>query len=146
MKGLKIFTEKGIRVNKKKIDLIIQKLKDEIEFKIESFELNFVNSETISEINKKFLNHNGSTDIITFNYSEEKYRFDAEIFISIPDAIENSKKYKVKSDNEIGRLIIHGVLHLLGYDDTTPNKKKTMKKYENYFVNKLDKIFKGILL
>ncbi|MFZ5947964.1 MAG: rRNA maturation RNase YbeY [Stygiobacter sp.] len=146
MKGIKIFTEKGIRVNKSKIETILDKLKNDLDFQIDSFELNFVNSQTIIEINKKYLNHKDSTDIITFNYSDEKFRFDAEIFISITDAIENAKKYKVQNDNEVGRLIIHGILHLLGYDDMTPSKKKTMKKHENFYVKKYDKLFKGILL
>lgn len=146
MKGIKIFTEKGIRVNKSKIESLIDKLKNDLEFSVDNIELNFVNSETIINLNKKFLKHEGSTDIITFNYSEEKFRFDAEIFISIPDAIENAKKFKVQNDNEVGRLIVHGLLHLLGYDDTTPSKKRTMKKHENIYVKKFDKFFKGIII
>ena len=146
MKSIKIFSEKGIRVDKKKIDLLVQKLMDELHFTIDSLEFNFVGTKTITEINNKYLNHSGSTDIITFNYSDEKFRFDGEISISVPDAYENAKKYKVTIDNEIERLIIHGVLHLLGYDDLTPAKKRTMKKYENKFVKQFEKFSKGLLL
>jgi len=146
MKSIKIFSEKGIRVDKKKIDLLVQKIMEELKFSIDSLEFNFVGTKTITEINNKYLNHSGSTDIITFNYSHEKFRFDGEIFISVPDAYENAKKYKVTIDNEIERLIIHGVLHLLGYDDLTPAKKRTMKKYENKFVKQFEKISKGLLL
>ncbi|MBI5809456.1 MAG: rRNA maturation RNase YbeY [Ignavibacteriales bacterium] len=146
MKSIKIFSEKGIRVDKKKIDLLVQKLMKELQFSIDSLEFNFVGTKTITEINNKYLNHSGSTDIITFNYSDERFRFDGEIFISVPDAYENAKKYKVTIDNEIERLIIHGVLHLLGYDDLTPAKKRTMKKYENKFVKQFEKISKGLLL
>lgn len=146
MKSVKIFSEKGIRVDKKKIDSVIEKLMNELNFKINSLEFNFVGTNTITEINNKYLNHTGSTDIITFNYSDDKFRFDGEIFISIPDAEENAKKYKVTIDNEIGRLIIHGILHLLGYDDSTIAKKRTMKKHENLFVKQFEKTFKGLLL
>lgn len=146
MKSVKIFTEKGIRIDKSKIDNLLKHLSTELNFKVESFEINFVNSTTIENINKNFLNHEGTTDIITFNYSEEKYRFDAEIFISIPDAIENAKKYNVNIDNELGRLIIHGVLHLLGYDDLSVQQKRIMKRKENLFVKKFEKLFKGIFL
>ena len=145
MKKVKLFTEKGIRIDKNVVDKLIEKLQKQLDFSIESLELNFVGSETIMEINKNYLDHKTSTDIITFNYSEENDSFDAEIFISLPDAQENSKKYGVTIDNELGRLIIHGLLHLLGYDDTIASKKKKMKILENELVEKYTKYTKGLL-
>ncbi len=145
MKRVKLFSEKGIKADKKKIELLIEKLQSELEFEIEALELNFVSSETITDINSKHLKHFQSTDIITFNYSEESNTFDAEIFISVPDALENSKKYEVTLDNELGRLIIHGILHLLGYDDTTKSKKAKMKLAEDQLVLKYGKYCKGLL-
>ena len=70
---------------------------------------------------------------------------DAEIFISVPEAIDNSKKYAVTPDNELGRLIIHGILHLLGYDDTTVTKKRKMKVVENELTEKYKRYTKGLL-
>lgn len=145
MKSVKLFSEKGIRIDKKIIDLFILKIQKELNFSIESLELNFVGSETILDINKVHLNHHSTTDIITFNYSQESNSFDAEIFISVPDAYENSKKYGVTIDNELGRLIIHGILHLLGFDDTVTSKKRKMKKRENELVEKYCKYAKGLL-
>ena len=145
MKNVKLFTEKGIRIDKKVVDKLIEKLQTELNFSIESLELNFVGSETILEINKSHLDHHTTTDIITFNYSDEIDNFDAEIFISVPDAQENSKKYEVTIDNELGRLIIHGLLHLLGYDDTIAAKKRKMKTKENELVDKFTKYTKGLL-
>jgi rRNA maturation RNase YbeY len=58
-------------------------------------------------------------------------QIDAEIYISIDDALLNSKKFKVSLSDELIRLVIHGVLHLLGYDDQTISDKKTMKRLEN---------------
>lgn len=146
MKGIKIFSEKGIRVNKNVIDKLVECLQKNLEFKISSLEINFVNCESITDLNLKYLQHSGSTDIITFNYSDESNRFDAEIFISIADATEYSKKYQVTLDNELGRLIIHGILHLLGYDDTTVTKKRKMKKLENELVARYNRFTKGILV
>ena len=145
MKNVKLFTEKGIRIEKKVVDNLIEKLKKELEFSIESLELNFIGADTILDINKNHLDHNNTTDIITFNYSGENDSFDAEIFISLPDAQENSKKYGVTIDNELGRLIIHGILHLLGYDDTIASKKKKMKAVEDELVEKYYKFTKGLL-
>ena len=145
MKNIKLFSEKGIRLEKKTVDALVLKLQAELEFEIESLEFNFVGTETIVEINKTHLDHHHPTDIITFNYSDEKHSLDAEIFISVPEAVENSKKYDVTPDNELGRLIIHGILHLLGYDDTTVSKKRKMKVVENELTEKYKRYTKGLL-
>ncbi|MEW6652072.1 MAG: rRNA maturation RNase YbeY [Bacteroidota bacterium] len=145
MKYVKLFSEKGIRLEKKCVDNLVAKLQAELEFEIVSLEFNFVGTSTIVDINKQHLEHNNPTDIITFNYSDERHTFDAEIFISVPEAIDNSKKYGVTPDNELGRLIIHGILHLLGYDDTIASKKRTMKKLENELTEKYKRYSKGLL-
>ena len=82
------------------------------------------------------MDHYYSTDIITFDYSENKNGIDAEIFISIDDAESNARKYKVHLKNEITRLIIHGILHLLGYDDQQKKDKIIMKRKENDLLNR----------
>jgi rRNA maturation RNase YbeY len=103
---------------------------------LRSLEINFIDSETIKEINKNFLSHDYSTDIITFNYSDVQNIIDGEIFISVDDAKENAKKFKVKFLEEIGRLVAHGILHLIGFDDTTPDQRKKMKNQENQLLKK----------
>jgi probable rRNA maturation factor len=115
-------------------------MKSEFGKNIDYLEINIVDSNKIVEINKKYLNHDTTTDIITFNYSKDNYSLDGEIFISLHDAIFNSKKYKVTLNIEILRLIIHGFLHLLGYDDTTITKKRVMKKMENKLVAEYKKL------
>ena len=77
-----------------------------------------------------------ATDIITFNYSNVLDQIDGEIFISIEDALNNSKKYKVSLSDELVRLVIHGILHLLGYDDLNTSEKKIMKRLENKLLSK----------
>ena len=81
------------------------------------------------------MRHNYSTDIITFNYSGSKDLIDGEIFISTEDAESNAKKYNVSFNEEILRLVIHGILHLLGLNDKNRSEKLEMKRYENKLLN-----------
>ncbi len=145
MKNLSIFEEKGIRTQKKMLHKIVALICNELDLNILSLEINIVLSETMLKINKKYLKHNYSTDIITFDYSIERNNLDGEIFISIDDALQNSKKYRVTLNNEILRLVTHGILHMSGYDDKTTAKKKRMKNVEDMIVWKLQKHSKGLV-
>ena len=114
---------------------LVSLLKKEYHFNIELLLINFVSSEYLLSINKKFLGHNYPTDIITFNYSKKKLLFDAELYISLQDAEKNAKTYAVSLEQELMRLVIHGILHLLGYDDKIPLKKSVTKTMEDKLVN-----------
>ncbi|MGD8781034.1 MAG: rRNA maturation RNase YbeY [Ignavibacteria bacterium] len=122
-------------ISKKDVHKIITRLKKIFLFEIESLPVNFVTSEEMHSLNKSYLKHDYSTDIITFNYSRKNDILDGEIFISLDDAFANSKKYKVHFSNEIVRLVIHGILHMLGYDDRDKVSKSKMKKEENRLVD-----------
>lgn len=124
-------TSHNYSINKRKVHNLVSNLKSELGFRIISLTINFIDSETILKINMKYLNHNSSTDIITFNYSGSNSHLDGEIFISVDDADKNSKKYKVPLNEELNRLVIHGMLHLVGYDDNNSKQKKIMKSAEN---------------
>jgi len=139
IKNLAVNSVKSLKIDKKKIHFLIGELKSILKFKIKSFGINFVTSEEIVKINVRYLNHNYTTDIITFNYSGENFNFDGEIFISFEDAKENAKKFGVSFDNEILRLVIHGVLHMVGLNDESQKEKKEMKKAENELVAKFEK-------
>jgi probable rRNA maturation factor len=82
------------------------------------------------EMNKQFLNHNYFTDIITFDYTEGKH-LSGDIFISIDRVADNAKTYKSTFECELHRVMIHGVLHLMGYKDKTPADEKKMRQKEN---------------
>ena len=145
MKNLFIYNERGIRIQKSLLHKIVALLCNELDLKVISLEINLVSSETMLGVNKKYLKHNYNTDIITFDYSNERNNLDGEIFISVDDALENCKKYHVTLDNEILRLVTHGILHMAGYDDVTSAKRKRMKKVEDVFVQKLKNISKGLV-
>jgi rRNA maturation RNase YbeY len=136
IKNLFITNSTKNKLRKSTVHNFISKLKSDLNFKIDSLVINFVTADQIKPINKEYLGHNYSTDIITFNYSGENYTLDGEIFISLDDASLFAKKYNVSLENEILRLIIHGFLHMVGYDDKVEKDKKKMKRLENSLVNK----------
>ena len=135
MKNLRVYTiTKNIK--KTKIHDLVKSLSVQLDFNISNLEINFISGEDIRLINKTYLNHHYTTDTITFNYSDVVKQIDGEIFISIEDALTNSKKFKVTLSDELVRLVIHGILHLLGYNDQTISDKKTMKRLENKLFSK----------
>lgn len=88
------------------------------------------------ERNIAFLNHDTLTDILTFDLSNDEDEFTAEIYISIDRVKDNAKDFNVTYNNELHRVIFHGLLHLLGYDDKTKDKKAEMRKMEDQFLQK----------
>lgn len=143
IKNLSVNYRGTIKIDKSLIHKIVKKLTEDLNFKISSMQINFVNSNEMTRINSKYLNHNYSTDIITFNYSETKNELDGEIYISIDDAASNSKKFRVTFIEEVLRIVIHGFLHLLGYDDKGKKDKLVMKRLENSLFNQYRLLLKN---
>jgi len=90
----------------------------------------FCNDERILQVNRQYLNHDYYTDIITFDYSEGK-KISGDIFISVDTVKSNAEEYKVTFEEELNRIIIHGILHLCGNDDNTPQLRLEMTNKEN---------------
>jgi rRNA maturation RNase YbeY len=90
----------------------------------------FTGNDKILEINQQFLKHNYYTDIITFNYNYEDF-IAGDIYISIETVRTNSQIYTVTFEEELYRVMIHGILHLLGFDDKSKKDKILMKDQEN---------------
>jgi rRNA maturation RNase YbeY len=105
--------------------------------KVTAAEFSFVivDDRTIRSINKKFLKHDVVTDIITFPLEND--RIAAEIYICAPQMRRQAKEQQVTVTNEMTRLIVHGILHTLGYDDTTSAKKKEMDAIQERYVAQL---------
>ena len=146
MKNFTVTTPKSIKLDKKITHSIMSELKKILSFTIESLNINFITPDLMIEINKQYLNHNYDTDIITFNYSGSNTNLDGEIFISIGQAIDNSIRFNVNLDSELIRLIVHGILHLLGYDDQKSSNKKKMKIEEDKLTENINKKFNNILI
>ncbi|MAO71514.1 MAG: rRNA maturation RNase YbeY [Flavobacteriales bacterium] len=96
----------------------------------------FCSDEYLLERNIKYLKQNTLTDIITFNYCEGRI-INSDIMISIDRIKENSIIFENSFSDELHRVMIHGVLHLIGYDDQTTEEKKIMREKENFYLKKL---------
>ncbi len=90
----------------------------------------FCSDNRILEVNKQFLNHDFFTDIITFDNSEGS-RISGELFISLDTVKSNAEEFNVSYEQELKRIIIHGILHLCGQDDKTPELRKEMTAKED---------------
>jgi len=99
----------------------------------------FCSDNYLLEVNKKFLLHDYFTDIITFDYVEND-RINGDIFISVDRVKENAKLFSKAFENELNRILIHGILHLLGYKDKEKIDKELMTEKEDFYLNRLEEI------
>lgn len=96
----------------------------------------FCNDESLLEINQQFLNHNYYTDIITFDYCEGVV-INGELYISVDTVEANSQEYNVSFRDEMHRVIIHGILHLIGFDDHSEEDSAQMREQEDLALDQL---------
>jgi rRNA maturation RNase YbeY len=96
----------------------------------------FCNDSYLLDLNLKFLNHDTLTDVITFNYNIGR-QINGDICISCDRVAENAIKYKTVFSEEIARVMVHGVLHLCGYKDSTEQEKIEIRAKENFYLSEL---------
>ncbi len=94
----------------------------------------YCSDEYLLSVNKSFLGRDYYTDVITFNYAEGN-TISGDIFISIERIRENSDEYEVDFFDELDRVIIHGILHLVGYNDDNDDDSKIMRGKEDFYLN-----------
>ena len=99
----------------------------------------FCSDNYILDVNQKYLQHDYFTDIITFDYCEGD-RLSGDLFISVDTVRENAIEYGADFKDELNRVIVHGLLHLIGYDDHTAEDVAEMRKKENYYLSLRDLI------
>lgn len=99
--------------------------------------IHLVGAREMSRLNLQFLNHEGSTDIITFDHGSTPGRLCGELFISIPDAVRQAAAFHTTWQSELGRYVIHGLLHLQGEDDLQPAARRRMKRRENALLHQV---------
>ena len=123
-------------LDKQKLNRWIKEVAADYNKKVGYIAYLFCNDERILEVNKQYLDHDYFTDIITFDYSERNI-ISGDIFISLETVESNAKDFGVSFQDELHRIIIHGILHLCGNDDKTPELRKEMTTKENNALSKL---------
>ena len=102
-----------------------------------SLDFIFCSDKYLLKINQDYLQHDDLTDVITFNYSEpgEKKQIEGEVYLSVERIRENANTFKVDFDSELHRVLVHGALHLFGYNDKSRADQRTMRSKEAAYLS-----------
>lgn len=98
--------------------------------------IHFVSARRSAELNQRHLQHEGPTDVLTFDYGSTPVRLHGEIFICVTEAIRQAAELGTDWREELLRYVIHGMLHLRGYDDLDPSQRRVMKREEDRLVKR----------
>ena len=120
------------------LDCLKELLKVEFEVGIK-----IVSSSEMARVNEQYLGHAGPTDVITFNHleSEEQDRIHGDIYVCIDEAVIQARRFGTSWQEELVRYVIHGMLHLLGYDDRTERLRQRMKRVEDKLMTQISEHF-----
>ncbi len=140
MADIQFFTEKITFSVKdpEKVKKWLQKSVNDLGKRLSILNYIFTTDDNLLSINKLYLNHDYFTDIITFDNSDADNQIEGDIFISVDRVRENAKRYNTSFEKELARVMIHGVLHLAGYNDRTEEEKKWMRKLEDQYLSWLN--------
>ncbi len=122
--------------DKRKVSKWVKETVESESFKLGDINYIFCSDEYLLNVNKQYLNHNYYTDIITFDNTEDENKISGDIFVSIDRVKENAMNHNFEFDEELRRVLIHGILHLCGYKDKTSKQKKEMRNKENFYLSK----------
>ena len=126
-------------IKKRKIrNWIFEVLRKEGKPDIESINIILCSDKYLLDINRHYLGHDYLTDIITFTYSAADKPLEAELYISADRVKDNSRQFKIKIQTEFYRVIVHGILHLCGYNDKRKGEKEFMRGLENRYLQLID--------
>ncbi len=106
--------------------------------KIDHISYIFCSDKYLLKLNEQYLNHDTYTDVITFDYSEKEGFIYGEIYISLDRVKANAKKFKTTFEHELHRVMIHGVMHLIGYNDKTSKQQSAMRTLEDQYLALLE--------
>jgi len=136
------------KINTRLLRQIVGALLAELEISEAELGINLVGAKEMARVNRQFLQHEGSTDVITFDHMEKRqagsgkrHVLHGELFVCVDDAVAQAKNFDTSWQAEVVRYVVHGVLHLLGHDDLKPALRRKMKRAENRLVRRLEKTF-----
>ena len=128
------------RIDSRWLKQIVQVLLEELDITDVELGIHLVAADEMARVNWQFLQHEGSTDVITFDHQERPSGsqpphpsppIHGELFVCVDDAISQARKFKTSWQSETVRYVIHGILHLMGHDDWKPDLRRKMKREEN---------------
>ena len=139
MKNVYVFiNSKYEKLNENLCTTIVKKVLNHYDLKSFDVNLIFTSDIYVSNLKKEFFSKNQWTDVIAFPmHTKNEKSVEGEIYISMPTAKENAKRYNQSYGKELARLVIHGSLHLLGIEDDTNEKKEKMSKIEEHFLKEI---------
>ncbi|MCK5113980.1 MAG: rRNA maturation RNase YbeY [Phycisphaerae bacterium] len=117
---------KAMRIPRKRISQLVDFVAAAEKVEFDEVDIAVVASREMSRMNRKFLNHSGATDVISFDLGEPGENLTAELIVCSDVAVREAKKYAHTAQRELLLYVTHGLLHVIGYDDTTPAKAKKM--------------------
>jgi len=138
---ISIYVENEV-ADKVKINSQILKKLSSLVFASESFNSGmvtyiFTDDNSLSSLKKRFLGLDVFTDVMAFNLEDESNELEGEVYISFDRVKDNAKTFNVDLEQEFKRVIIHGTLHLVGYNDKSSKEKNVMTKLENKYINQV---------
>ena len=140
--------QRARKINPRRLKEIVGTLFGELNIQQAELGIHLVGAKEMARVNWQFLQHEGSTDVITFDHAEKRKAesgkrkpIHGELFICVDVAVTQAKEFKSSWQAEVVRYVVHGVLHLLGYDDLQPALRRRMKREENRLVRRLAKRF-----
>lgn len=150
------------KINPRFLKQVVAELFTEVEITEAELGIHLVSEKKMARVNWQFLQHEGSTDVITFDhatpvaalvkartktrtasrvFTNAATRLHGELFVCVDDAVKQAKEFKTSWPAEVVRYIVHGILHLLGHDDLKPHLRRKMKREENRLVRLLARRF-----
>ncbi len=133
-----IYNETGARINRAVLACIARRILKLESVSAATISVVLVDNREITRLNEEYLSHSGPTDVIAFRYEEEALQGD--VFVSYEQAGRQAAIYTVSLNNELARLMIHGLLHLIGHEDDTPARRAAMHRRENRYLAELQRL------
>jgi len=130
---------KLVKLKESSILKLVSEVMESENIKTAEILLIFTTDNILMELKKKYFDQEHYTDVIAFRLNDNNEdEVEGEIYISVPQVKKNAKQYSQVFDKELSRIIIHGSLHLLNYEDKTPQEKIKMTEKEDYYLNKIN--------
>lgn len=123
-----------LRVDAQAVRALVRQIVDAEGYVLGTVSVVLTDHDTVLALNRDYLGHDYHTDVLSFNLSEDAARVDGEIYVDLDTAAERHAEFEASFEEEARRYVAHGALHLVGYDDATPEARATMRRLEDQFL------------